>query len=61
MRRVLVTAFAAASFLVGITGVADAMRDPFPTCIRECSPLPQLPEIPELPGGPCHPLVDGFC
>ena len=61
MRRVLVTVFAAASFLIGFTGVADAMRDPFPTCIRECSPVPDLPDIPDLPGGPCHPLVDGFC
>ncbi len=59
MRRVFVTAFAAASFLIGITGVADAMRDPFPTCVRECSPLPELPPLPDP--GPCNGLLDGFC
>ena len=49
VRRLLIAVLAAAAFLIGISGTADAMRDPFPTCIRECSPLPQLPELPPLP------------
>jgi hypothetical protein len=62
VRRVLVIVFAVASFLIGASGTADAMRDPFPTCIRECSPVPELPELPPLPDpGPCHGALDGFC
>jgi hypothetical protein len=49
VRRLLIAVLAAASFVIGVSDTADAMRDPFPTCIRECSPLPQLPDLPSLP------------
>ena len=42
MRRIILAVLAAATFLIGTAGVADAMRDPFPTCIRECSPIPPI-------------------
>jgi hypothetical protein len=59
VRRLLIALLAAAAFLIGSAGTANAMRDPFPQCIRECSPLPELPQLPDP--GPCHGLLEGFC
>jgi hypothetical protein len=53
LRRFALVLAAVAAMLVGSTGVADAMADPFPTCIRDCSPIPELPPIIVCVTEPC--------
>lgn len=48
MRRVLIAAAATAALVTGLSGTAEALRDPLIVCVTEpCGP--QLPQLPPLP------------